>query len=74
MKIHYHPHQMYSPDQDDTSTKLKTSKEELEAGKAVVDAQFGDLFGIVIGIWESGICIQAHIYRYWYWYLAFVSK
>ena len=47
MKIHYHPHQMYSPDEDYTSTKLKTSKEELKTGKAVVDAKFRDLSGIV---------------------------
>ena len=55
--IHYslHPnsHQVYSPDENDSSAKLKTTKEELEAGKAVVDAQFGDLIDI-----DGDICVK----------------
>ena len=42
---------MNSSDEDDPSAELKTSKEELETGKAVVDAQFGDLLHI-------GVCEQ----------------
>ena len=41
--IRHNSHQMYGANEDDPSTKLETSKEELEAGEAVVDAQFGNL-------------------------------
>ena len=50
---------MYSPDENDPSAQLKTSKEELETGKTVVDAQFWDLIDIVIGI-----CIRVDLFRY----------
>ena len=46
--IRHNSHQMYCSDENDPSAKLKTSKEELEAGEAVVDAQFWDLLDIGI--------------------------
>ena len=54
---------MYGANEDDPSTKLETSKEELEAGEAVVDAQFGNLLktAFIIGNWAL---VSKYIYIY----------
>ena len=46
-------HQVNSSYEDDPGAELETLKEELETGKTVVDAQFGDLLHIVNKLWSD---------------------
>ena len=51
--VNSNSHQVNSSYEDDPGAKLETLKEELETGKTVVDAQFGDLLHIVNKLWSD---------------------